>query len=160
MTESSLYDIEMTRVFEAPPERVYQAFTDPEQFAKWYGPVGFPVDPETVEIDPRVGGRHRFAIASHADPSIRTVFDGQFDEAVRNRLLSSRGAWEGIPGQPGAWSSNLRVEFNEDDDKTMLVVREGPHPPGTADLGRQAWEMMFAKLEAQLAPDGGSTAIS
>jgi hypothetical protein len=30
------------------------------------------------------------------------------------------------------------------------VVREGPHPPGTADLGRQAWEMMLPKLESLL----------
>jgi hypothetical protein len=30
------------------------------------------------------------------------------------------------------------------------VVREGPHPEGTADLGRQAWQMMFAKLETLL----------
>jgi hypothetical protein len=29
-------------------------------------------------------------------------------------------------------------------------VREGPHPPGTADLGRQAWEMMLPKLESLL----------
>jgi uncharacterized protein YndB with AHSA1/START domain len=57
MTEKPSYDIELTRVFEAPPERVYQAFTDPDLFARWYGPVGFPVDPETVEIDARVGGR-------------------------------------------------------------------------------------------------------
>jgi uncharacterized protein YndB with AHSA1/START domain len=39
MTEPP-YDIEITRVFDAPPERVYQAFTDPDQFARWYGPVG------------------------------------------------------------------------------------------------------------------------
>jgi hypothetical protein len=30
------------------------------------------------------------------------------------------------------------VEFHDQDGKTPLVVREGPHPPGTADLGRQA----------------------
>jgi hypothetical protein len=37
-----------------------------------------------------------------------------------------------------------------DDGRTRLVVREGPHPPGTADLGRQAWEMMLPKLESLL----------
>jgi uncharacterized protein YndB with AHSA1/START domain len=31
------YDIEITRVLDAPPELVYQAFTDPDQFAEWYG---------------------------------------------------------------------------------------------------------------------------
>jgi uncharacterized protein YndB with AHSA1/START domain len=89
-------------------------------------------------------------MVGEADPSMRSGFDGRFDEVVRNRLLSSSGAWEGILGQAGAWSSNLRVELNDENGKTRVVLREGPHPPGTADLGRQAWEMMFAKLEALL----------
>jgi uncharacterized protein YndB with AHSA1/START domain len=144
------HDIEITRVLDAPPERVYQAFTDPDQFARWYGPVGFPVRRDTVEVDARVGGRQRFELVSEADPSMRTGFDGRFDEVVQNELLSSRGAWDGIPGQADAWLSNLRVEFHHDDGRTLIVVREGPHPPGTADLGRQAWEMMLPKLESLL----------
>jgi uncharacterized protein YndB with AHSA1/START domain len=50
------YDIEIIRVFDAPAERVYQAFTDPDQFARWYGPVGFPVHPDAVEVDARSAG--------------------------------------------------------------------------------------------------------
>jgi uncharacterized protein YndB with AHSA1/START domain len=150
MTETPPYDIEITRVFDAPPERVYQAFTDPDQFVEWYGPVGFPVDRDTVELDAQVGGRQRFAMVSDADPSMRTGFDGRFIDVVQNVLLSSRGAWDGIPGQAGPWPSNLRVEFFDHDGKTRLVVREGPHPAGTADLGRQAWEMMLPKLESLL----------
>ena len=107
MTEHP-YDIEVTRVLDAPPERVYQAFTDPDQFARWYGPVGFPVHRGTVEVDAQVGGRQRFEMVSEADPSMRTGFDGRFDEVVQNELLSSRGAWDGIPGQAAAWPSNLR----------------------------------------------------
>jgi uncharacterized protein YndB with AHSA1/START domain len=150
MAETPSYDIEITRVFDAPPERVYQAFTDPDQFAAWYGPAGFPVDRDTVEIDARVGGRHRFTMVSDADASMRSAFDGRFGEVVPNALLESSGQWEGIPGQPGGWSSGLRVELHEEDGKTRLVVQEGPHPPGTADLGRQAWEMMLPKLESVL----------
>src|SRR5215211_2455452 len=125
-------------------------FTDPDQFARWYGPVGFPVHRDTVEVNPWVGGRQRFEMVSEADPSMRTGFDGRFDEVVQYELLSSRGAWDGIPGQADAWPSNLWVEFHDDDGRTRLVVREGPHPPGTADLGRQAWEMMLPKLESLL----------
>jgi uncharacterized protein YndB with AHSA1/START domain len=150
MTEASPFDIEITRVFESPPERVYLAFTDPDQFARWYGPAGFPVERESVEIDPRVGGRHRFTMVGEADPSMRSGYDGRFDEIVTNRLLSSSGTWEGIPGQADPWPSNLRVELNDEDGKTRLVVKEGPHPPGTTDLGRQAWEMMAAKLDSLL----------
>jgi uncharacterized protein YndB with AHSA1/START domain len=151
MTEAPAFDIEITRVLGAPPVRVYEAFTDPAKFAEWYGPVGFPVDRETVELDARVGGGQRFEMVSDADPSMRTGFEGRFEEVVPNTLLSSRGAWNGIPGQTEAWSSSLRVEFHDQDGKTRLIVREGPHPPGTADLGRQAWEMMLPKLESLLA---------
>jgi uncharacterized protein YndB with AHSA1/START domain len=144
------YDIEITRILNAPRERVYQAFTDPDLFVQWYGPVGFPVDRGSVEIDARVGARQRFAMVSDADPSMRTGFDGSFIEVVENALLSSQGAWDGIPGQSGDWPSSLRVEFHDDGGQTRLVLREGPHPPGTADLGRQAWEMMLPKLESLL----------
>jgi uncharacterized protein YndB with AHSA1/START domain len=144
------YDVEITHVFDAPPERVYRAFTDPAEFARWYGPPGFPVDPETVEVDARVGGRQQFTMVAEDDPSMRTAFDGRIVEVVENALLASRGAWEGIPGQSALWPSNLRVELHGEDGKTRLVVREGPHPPGTADLGRQAWETMFPKLESVL----------
>jgi uncharacterized protein YndB with AHSA1/START domain len=150
MTETQPYDVEITRVFDAPAERVYEAFTDPDQFAAWYGSVGFPVDRDTVELDPRVGGQQRFEMVSDADPSMRTRVDGRFNEVVEDVLLSSSGEWQGIPGQDRGWPSNLRVELADEDGKIRLVVREGPHPPGTADMGRQAWEMMLPKLESLL----------
>jgi uncharacterized protein YndB with AHSA1/START domain len=105
---------------------------------------------DTVELDARVEGRQRFAMVSDDEPSMRTEFDGRFDEVVQNELLSSRGSWDGIPGQTEAWPSNLRVEFHDQGGKTGLIVREGPHPPGTADPGREAWEMMLPKLECFL----------
>jgi uncharacterized protein YndB with AHSA1/START domain len=150
MSASPEYDVEITHLFDAPPERVYRAFTDPAEFARWYGPPGFPVDPETVELDAQVGGLQQFAMVAEDDPSMRTVFDGRFVEVAENGLLTSHGTWDGIPGQSAPWPSNLRVELHAEDGKTRLVLREGPHPPGTADLGRQAWEMMFPKLESVL----------
>jgi uncharacterized protein YndB with AHSA1/START domain len=149
MTEPP-FDIEVTREFDASRERVYQAFTAPNEFAQWYGPVGFPADRDSVQLDPKVGGVQRFAMVSEEDPSMQTAWDGHFTEVVENELLASTGNWSGIPGQD-LWESNLRVEFHERDGKTRLVIREGPHPTGTADLGRQAWEMMFAKLDVLLA---------
>lgn len=150
MTEAPPYDIEVSRVLPGPPDRVFRAFTDPDLFAQWYGPNGFPAERETVELEGRVGGPHRFTMVSEADPSFRTGFDGRFTEVVPNELLVSTGAWGGIPGQTDDWDSNLRVELAGDGDKTRVVIREGPHPPGTTDLGRQSWEQMLAKLESLL----------
>jgi uncharacterized protein YndB with AHSA1/START domain len=49
------YDIELWRVFDAPRDRVYWAFTVPDPFAQWHRPAGFPARLETVQIEPRVG---------------------------------------------------------------------------------------------------------
>ncbi|MGH3368171.1 MAG: SRPBCC family protein [Nocardioidaceae bacterium] len=144
------YDIELTHAFDAAPERIFRAFTEPDQFARWYGPTGFPTRRDSVELDPRIGGTQRFVMEAEADPSMRTAFDGHFTDVVPNQLLASSGHWEGIPGQTDPWPSHLRVEFHEEDGRTRLVLREGPHPAGTADLGYQAWETMFAKLDALL----------
>ena len=150
MTDESPYDIEVSQVLPGRPDRVFQAFTDPDLFVRWYGPAGFPAARETVEIEARVGGPHRFTMVSEADPSFRTGFEGRFTEVVPNELLVSTGAWGGIPGQAGTWASNLRVELAREGDATRVVVLEGPHPPGTADLGRQSWTEMFTKLESLL----------
>ena len=151
MGEAPAYDIELSREFDTGPERVFRAFTDPELFARWYGPVGFPVRRDTVELDARIGGTHRFVMEAEADPSMRTAFDGRFTDVVPHRLLVSSGSWKGIPGQSGPWPSHLRVELYDEQGRTRLVLREGPHPAGTADLGYQAWEMMLEKLDALLA---------
>ena len=141
------YDIEISRVLDASRDRVYEAITDPDQFVRWYGPDGFSVARETVELDPRVGGRHRFTMVGEADPRFRSTFDGRFTEVVPGTLLVSSGAWDGIPGQDAPWEAGLSVELLDEGDKTRIVVREGPHPPETSEMGRLAWEMMFAKLE-------------
>jgi hypothetical protein len=79
---------------------------------------------------------------------MRTGFDGRFIEVVENALLARTGAWDGIPGQSGPWPSGLRIELHDEGGKTRVVLREGPHPPGTADMGRQAWDAMLPKLES------------
>ena len=46
----------ITRIFDAPRERVFKAWTDPDQVAAWYGPEHFDTPRERIHIDPRVGG--------------------------------------------------------------------------------------------------------
>ncbi len=51
-------EIVITRVIDAPPERVFEAWADPRQITRWFSPEGF--RNETLEIDIRPGGRWRF----------------------------------------------------------------------------------------------------
>lgn len=51
-------EIVIARVFDAPRELVFEAWTNPEHLPRWFGPKGFTMT--TQEIDVRVGGRWRF----------------------------------------------------------------------------------------------------
>lgn len=53
-------EITLTRVFNAPRERVFDAYTDAGKVTQWWGPRGFTTT--THEIDVRVGGRWRFTM--------------------------------------------------------------------------------------------------
>src|SRR5947207_15279531 len=50
-------EVLITRVFEAPRERVFRAWTDPDEVAAWYGPEHMEAPRERIRIDLRVGGR-------------------------------------------------------------------------------------------------------
>jgi uncharacterized protein YndB with AHSA1/START domain len=57
-------DLVITRIFDAPRALVHRAFTDPDQLAAWFGPVGLSVPRDSVEIDARVGGHQRFTMVN------------------------------------------------------------------------------------------------
>lgn len=52
--------LELRTLVQAPPERVFDALTDPGRVARWWGPAGFTM-PE-IELDARPGGQYRFTM--------------------------------------------------------------------------------------------------
>lgn len=57
--------ITITRVFNAPREKVWQAWTDPEMVKKWWGPEGFWAP--SIQIDLRVGGKYIYGMHGPKD---------------------------------------------------------------------------------------------
>jgi uncharacterized protein YndB with AHSA1/START domain len=55
-------EIVLSRVIAAPRNLVFKAWTDPQHLPRWFGPTGFKV--ETQEIDIRAGGRWRFVFVA------------------------------------------------------------------------------------------------
>ncbi len=102
MTEAAANkELVITRVFDAPPELVYRAFIDPYQLAQRFGPVGFSVPRETVEIDARVGGHQRFVMVSDEDPEVTSPVTARFTEIIENQLLGGVEDSECEPGDQG-----------------------------------------------------------
>ncbi|HLO14378.1 MAG TPA: SRPBCC domain-containing protein [Anaerolineales bacterium] len=56
MGEQTRQEIIITRIFDAPRELIWKAWTDPEHFKQWWGPKDFTVP--FCEIDLHVGGRY------------------------------------------------------------------------------------------------------
>lgn len=88
-TGSEDREIVLTRVFDAPRELVFQAYTQPEHLAQWYGPDGFAIT--TCEHDCRTGGRWRFMMHGPDGKDWPNRMD--FREVVRpERLVFDHGS--------------------------------------------------------------------
>lgn len=152
MTAEPMYELEISRIFNAPRELVYQAFTDPDQLAQWFGPVGWVVPRDTVEVDARPGGYQRFVMVNADDPSQRSPVTATFTEVVANELLVGEQSAEGIAGFEGVATMTLRLEFHEEPGgKTRLELRQGPFTHQLEEGSREGWNSSFGKLDDLLA---------
>ena len=86
--------IRISREFEAPPEKVFRAWTDPELFVRWVGPRS--IDTTIEEWDARTGGRYRY-IASRAEDDFSMGFYGSFHEVRPNERIVQTFSFDGEP---------------------------------------------------------------
>ena len=149
-TANTVDQLVVTRVFDAPPALVYRAFVDPDQLARWFGPVGFHV--EDIDSDVRVGAHQRMVMTAD-DGSMRSQMDTTFTEVIENKLLvGTQVVPEGVPVPSGMTHMPLRLEFHEEEGgRTRLVVHQGPYTPDFENMARMGWEGSFTKLDALLA---------
>jgi uncharacterized protein YndB with AHSA1/START domain len=111
-------EIIISRLFDASPDSVFEAWTDPEHLARWWGPEGF-TNP-VCEIDLRLGGTWR--IVMRAPDGTEYPCGGVYLEIVASkRLVFTNIAVdnEGTPVLDGLTS----VTFEEEDGKTKLTLR-------------------------------------
>ena len=79
-------EIVVTRVFDAPRERVWRAWTEPAELARWWGKRGWTTPPESVTMDVRPGGE--FSLLSISDEDGREMrLDTTYHEIVEPERL-------------------------------------------------------------------------
>jgi uncharacterized protein YndB with AHSA1/START domain len=151
VNDSTKHEITISRRFDAPRELVYRAFVDPDQLCEWYGPEGFYVPCETVQIDARAGGFQRFVMENVGDPGSRYQVEVTLTDVVENELLVGHQDVERMGAARPAGRTSLRLELFEDaNGTTVLEVRQGPF---TEETGRDAaarWESSFKSLDSLL----------
>ncbi|MCU1446166.1 SRPBCC domain-containing protein [Cryobacterium sp.] len=150
MSQQTITQMRLERYFDAPPDRVYRAFTDPEQLAEWFGPLGFHVPRSTVRVDARPGGYWRLVMVNNDNPAITSPVDSVFTEVDENARLVGYEDARGMPGVRDGTRLVLSIEFTPDGDGTLLRIVQGPFPEELSDKGAVGWRQSFGKLDALL----------
>ena len=83
----------ITREFDAPPQLVWRAMTEPELVSRWWPGRRGAMD--RCEIDLRVGGRWRYVMT--ASEGFEVAFNGEYREIVPHERLVSTEVFEGMP---------------------------------------------------------------
>jgi len=143
------------RLISAPRERVYKAWTDPKEFAKWWGPHTFTAP--VVELDVRPGGKINVHMQGPAGSPWEKPYPmgGEFREvSPYGRLTFTSNLSD---GKGGLALENLNeLTFTEKDGKTELVLtvtvlKSTPEMKDALGGMKQGWTESLEKLEMLLA---------
>ena len=153
-------ELTITHIFNTPREVVWKAWTDPEEFTKWWGPKEFTTP--IIKIDLKMGGNHfncmqapdgekfcSIGTYQEIDPPNKLVVTDSFADEDGNIVPSTYyGLGEGFPME-----MLLKVYFEEQDGKTKLTLRHSNIDNiSESDLNdmRQGWIESLEKLDEYL----------
>jgi uncharacterized protein YndB with AHSA1/START domain len=154
--KASLDAVVIERRFDAPVDRIWQMWTEPEHFKAWYGPEGATIP--VAKMDVRVGGT-RLVCMEVQTPSgqMRMWFTGEYREVVTNKRLvftesmADEGgnllspAEVGMPeGHPT--TTEITVVLEDVAGRTKMVMTHAGIPADSP--GAAGWTMAFDKLAA------------
>ena len=146
MAESS--GITITRVFDAPRERVWKEWTEPERFADWFGGTESEVPLQTVSMDVRPGGS--WGLTMFADPGRREI---RWKEEYREVVEPERLVFT-LSDQPGEEAYELINVVLTDlgDGRTgMYFQQSGNLPAEVYERAGQGWSSFFDRIAERLA---------
>ena len=145
-------EAEMTRLFDAPRELVYRAYTDPAIIPQWWGPRSTTTVVDTMDVRP--GGSWRY-VQSDADGN-EYAFRGEYLDIVPNEMLVNTFIFEPYPDHVITDTAT----FSDEGEGTRVTVRSTTSNPealkGMIESGMEAgaietWDRLAEYLAAQRA---------
>ncbi|MDP4006842.1 SRPBCC domain-containing protein [Methylobacterium sp. NEAU K] len=117
MERTSERELVVARIIDGPARIVFEAWTKPELFQRWWAPKAFGVSLISFEADVRTGGAYRF-VMGHASSEQPMAFFGRYIEVTPHSHL----VWTNDEG--GEAGAVTTVTFEEKGSATRVVVRE------------------------------------
>jgi uncharacterized protein YndB with AHSA1/START domain len=137
----------VTRVFDAPRERVFRAWTDPDDVAAWFGPGHVDTPRDRVHIDLRVGGRYELTMVQR-DSGAEFPVVYEIVELVEPELLVLR--CDPLPELGITQATLLRIELHDHGPRTRMTLSDGPYPANRGGV-EEGWRAAFDKLAVRVA---------
>ena len=132
----------LTRRFRARPEKVYAAWTEPQNLVQWFTPVSARPGTARAELDLRVGGRYRIQFDNKDGEHFEV--GGHYRDVVPNQRLQFTWAWHSTPER----ESLVTVEIKAEGGGTLLTFQHEQFFDETArDNHARGWNDLFAKLD-------------
>ncbi|HEY4540781.1 MAG TPA: SRPBCC domain-containing protein, partial [Noviherbaspirillum sp.] len=143
-------ELHITRIYDAPVELVWDAWTDPEQVAQWWGPRGFTLT--THDKDLRPGGSWHYTM--HGPDGVDYPNRTHYLEVERHaRLVYDHGAYDDRPPL-----FRVTVQFSDIGGKTRMEMRMSLATPEAAEQirkfikqagGDATWDRLAEFLEKE-----------
>jgi uncharacterized protein YndB with AHSA1/START domain len=144
--KTSEREVVVTRTFDAPARLVFEAWSKPELFRKWWVPRSMGMTLRSCEMDVRTGGKYRLVFGD--DPANPMAFFGNYLEVVPGKRI----VWTNE--ESGDAASVTTVTLEERDGKTLLVMSElYPTKEALDEAGTGAQEALhetFGQLDEML----------
>ena len=132
-TQTTTSSLTITRTIKASADKVFDAWTQPEQIKRWAAPEG--VEVQEAQVDLTVGGRYHIRMLS--DEGEHNAV-GVYREVTRPTRLVYTWSWEEKDHDVG--ETLVTVEFNAQGDNTeVVVVHEGFPAAEARDGHEQGW---------------------
>ena len=137
--------LRLDRHYDAAPEEVWRAWTEPEEMKRWWGPGQNDVV-HLAESDVRVGGRFRVTFTSDSDEVLEV--SGVYSDVVPHRKLVFTWAYKSAPEQ----ESRVTVTFEPSGGGTDLtLLHEQFFDAEARDAHEEGWSKALAKIDAAIA---------
>jgi uncharacterized protein YndB with AHSA1/START domain len=140
-------ELVITRIFDAPRHLVFQAWTEPDRAARWWGPQGFVTT--YCDMDVRRVGPLRVCMRS--PEGAEHWAQGVCREIVEPERLVFSFAWENAEGKPGH-QTLVTVTFAKRGEKTELTLRQAVFETISArDEHQHGWTSTLERFAEYLA---------
>jgi uncharacterized protein YndB with AHSA1/START domain len=148
-------EVLITRIFDAPRERIFRAWIDPDEVSVWYGPEGFDAPRERIHIDARPGGRWELTMVRR-DGGAELTIGYDILELVEPERLVLRS--DPMPAMGMHEPTVVRVELHDHGAKTRMTLSDGPLPTDVRARAEGGWRAALETLAAHLGDRRGPSA--